>query len=77
MKDATHFVEVFKSKDRQRLIHSPEPQPIKHLAKNLREFQQSSELKLIAVWYIKPKPGILITGETINDQSVLIVEPIK
>jgi hypothetical protein len=52
------FIEVFKSKNRPKLIHSPGPQPIKMLDKNIKEIQQSKELTLIGVWKIKMKSNV-------------------
>lgn len=84
MQDATHFIEFYENINTGKFMRSPEPQKISKLKANLKMTADSPSLKTIFVMKIKPKAGyenlcepVLISGDTINDQPVLIVEPIK
>lgn len=52
--EATHFIEVFKSKGSRKLLTGNE-HPISFLDVALRTTAQSKDLKTIAVWMIKKK----------------------
>jgi len=72
MEGATHFIEIWKSHTG---YGEPSlPRPICLLNSELKQTIEYG-FKTIAVWRIKPKT-ILITGEEINGQSVLIAEKI-
>jgi len=72
MKGATHFIEIWTSGTRY--CEPSLPRPICLLGMDLKDTLEYG-FKTIAVWRIKPKT-ILITGEEINGQSVLIAEKI-
>lgn len=58
--NATHFLEVYKSKERALCVNG-NVFPISDLHKNLSTTEQASDLKTVAVWFITPK-------NTVNEQ---------
>jgi len=74
MQGATEFIEVCKDDITGRYIQYP-LSDISRLKKNLEATVRINNLRTVYVWEFKPKT-ILITGEEINGQSVLIAEKI-
>jgi len=74
MEGATHFIEQWRDSNEKVTDYTFSISGIDLLKEYLAE-SKASGFKTIAVWRIKPKT-ILITGEEINGQSVLIAEKI-
>lgn len=71
MSEATHFIEQYRQKDKSLLI-SLHPKPINQLSHSL-ELTKSCNCITVAVFKIKPKPGILIAHHD-NDLDTTIIE---
>ena len=69
MKDATHFIEVYKSKDR--LITGSLHQ-IGALPGNLALTKSSKDLKTLFVWKIKEKPSAIIASHDTEVNATII-----
>jgi len=75
MDGATHFIEEYSTNQGSRSMNKfTKKVGIEFLKKTLEDTIEVG-CKTIAVWRIKPKT-ILITGEEINGQAVLIAEKI-
>ena len=73
MENATHFIEICKDELSGRYIQYP-VNDISKLKANLSYSQKLYRFHTVVVWQIKIKQPIIISGEEVNGQTILIAE---
>ena len=73
MQNATHFIEVYKSKGFGKLIHGS-CLHLDHLKTSIAFTKSSPDLKTLFVWKIKEKPSAVIASHD-GEVNATIIQP--